>query len=579
MDGRDHQVATDARLAIAASRGDDDAFAVLYERYAPRIGAYLMRLVGDEHLAQDLTHEVFVSALRRLRTDRPPIAFGPWLYRIARNASIDVHRRSQIVRQVPLDGNTEEPSAASANGTAPEAAAEVRQWLEQLRDVLGGMSESHRSVIVLRELEGLSNGEIGRRMGLSRPAVEGLLFRARAKMRREYDDLVSGRRCEAVQTALEQAGNGQQLAGRELQRVARHARACAQCRRHAWELGVSALVRENSGVPPRRVITIPPLVAAMVGRLHLKLHQAARVLGDPSAPSVPWGRVAAAATALAVAGGTVGTHIGSDARTPEARAAVVRGASPSSATGRAIRASAPAIASPAAGPTTLRASADREPVASVAPPAPAVAPAGAPPASPAAAPTALPSHPAATHDHARHEAGPAPAVEPAATDHPAMAAVVGAVKDADQPAAEPATAVAEVVKDVTERDAGGVVSQAAETASAVLEDVSQAVPADPPAAQVVDQAAQTVTEVADAAPQVALPATAPPVPDPAPAPPPVPVPVPDVPVPAAPTTAPDVAPAAPSDASAPAVDATPPPGDPRVQGATLAERRRASGSR
>src|SRR3954453_18193473 len=129
MDGRDHQVATDARLAIAARQGDDHALPALYERYAPRIRAYLTRLVGDEHLAQDLTHEVFVSALRRLRTERPPIAFGPWLYRIARNASIDVHRRSQIVRQVPLEGNTEEASQSTATGTAPEAAAEVRQWL------------------------------------------------------------------------------------------------------------------------------------------------------------------------------------------------------------------------------------------------------------------------------------------------------------------------------------------------------------------------------------------------------------------------------------------------------------------
>src|SRR3954452_2790963 len=165
MDGRDPQVATDARLTIAASQGDDDAFAVLYERYAPRITGYLTRLVGDEHLAQDLTHEVFVSALRRLRVDRPPIAFGPWLYRIARNASIDVHRRAQIVRQVPLDGAAPEPpSMARDNG--PEAAAEVRQWLEQLRDVMGGLSETHRTVLVLRELEGLSNAEIGERLGV-----------------------------------------------------------------------------------------------------------------------------------------------------------------------------------------------------------------------------------------------------------------------------------------------------------------------------------------------------------------------------------------------------------------------------
>src|SRR5881227_1378108 len=228
MDGRDDQ-AKDARLAVAASQGDDEAFGLLYERYAPRIGAYLTRLLDDEHLAQDLTHEVFVSALRRLRTDRPPIAFGPWLYRIARNASIDVHRRAQIVRQVPLDGAGEERQSLSRENTT-EDIAEVRQWLEQLRDVLGGLSETHRTVLVLRELEGLSNGEIGERLGISRPAVEGLLFRARAKLRREYDDLVSGKRCELVCAALDRGRDGARLAGRDLDLAARHVRACAQCR-------------------------------------------------------------------------------------------------------------------------------------------------------------------------------------------------------------------------------------------------------------------------------------------------------------------------------------------------------------
>src|SRR5256714_10026124 len=135
MDGRDDQ-ATDARLTVAASQGDDEASGLLYERYAPRIGAYLTRLLDDEHVAQDLTHEVFVSALRRLRTDRPPIAFGPWLYRIARNASIDVHRRAQIVRQVPLDGAGEERQSLSGENTT-EDIAEVRQWLEQPRDAPG----------------------------------------------------------------------------------------------------------------------------------------------------------------------------------------------------------------------------------------------------------------------------------------------------------------------------------------------------------------------------------------------------------------------------------------------------------
>src|SRR5438045_513237 len=137
MDGTDDH-GTDARLSVAASQGDDEAFAELYERYAPRIGAYLSRVLDDEHLAQDVTHEVFVSALRRLRTHRPPIAFGPWLYRIARNASIDVHRRAQIVRQVSLDGSAEE-GVVLPGEDGPETVAELRQWLDDLRDLLGSL--------------------------------------------------------------------------------------------------------------------------------------------------------------------------------------------------------------------------------------------------------------------------------------------------------------------------------------------------------------------------------------------------------------------------------------------------------
>src|SRR4051794_13213011 len=177
--------ATDARLAVAAGNGDDAAFATLYGRYAPRIEVYLVRMLGDRHLAEDVTHEVFVSALRRLREDRPPIAFGAWLYRIAHNAAIDVHRHAQLARHVPL--NTQGDDVGPGGG-APEDEAEAHQRISLLLGALDGLSDAHRQVLVMRELEGLPNGQIAERMGVSRPAVEALLFRARARVRREYED-------------------------------------------------------------------------------------------------------------------------------------------------------------------------------------------------------------------------------------------------------------------------------------------------------------------------------------------------------------------------------------------------------
>src|SRR4051794_23017461 len=257
----EHAGAPDAHLAVAASRGDDAAFAALYGRYAPRIEGYLARLLSDRHLAEDVTHEVFVSALRRLRQDRPPIAFGPWLFRIARNAAIDVHRRAQLARHVPLGDDAEDVAGA---GDAPEDAAEIRHRISLLLGALDGLTESHRNVLVLRELEGMSNGEIAERMGITRPAVEALLFRARGRVRREYDELISGRRCQRVCRFLDSAGDGGRLGRRELDVAARHLRSCRECRRHAWEAGVASAVLAES--PANALLPLPALAVALAGR-------------------------------------------------------------------------------------------------------------------------------------------------------------------------------------------------------------------------------------------------------------------------------------------------------------------------
>jgi RNA polymerase sigma factor (sigma-70 family) len=450
----DHEGASDATLALAAGRGDDDAFAVLYARYAPRISAYLHRLLDDEHLAQDLTHEVFVSALNRLRSARPPIAFGPWLYRIARNASIDVHRRSQLVHQVPLP-LAEDDGAALRGHSEPEAEAELRQWLDDLRDLLGGLSKNHRTVLVLRELEGLSNAEIGRRMGLSRPAVEGLLFRARAKVRREYDDLMSGRRCARVQTSVDRAAAGERLARRELQTATRHLGACAQCRSHAWEAGVTDLLEQTDVRRRRRRILLPAPLLDLLPRLTAE-HAALLVS--------PLSRAGAAITVVAVAGSTIATPA-RDAGVADARPLPVAAATATAAPTAMPARPAPVPRSPAATVTALPRPAAAVPSPSVAPAAAAAAAAPAPSPSPSPAPAAESAPPPARADP-RHETPapppPAPASQPPAVPEPpatprsvetapeAEAAVAGATQQVAQAVIAP---VAEVVPAIAQPSA------------------------------------------------------------------------------------------------------------------------------
>ena len=96
---------SDHRLVAAVRRGDDRAFEALYQRYQRRIHAYVLGMVKDHGRAEDVTQEVFVSALRRMRATERPIAFKPWIYEIAKNACIDAFRRSRRAEEVSYDAD------------------------------------------------------------------------------------------------------------------------------------------------------------------------------------------------------------------------------------------------------------------------------------------------------------------------------------------------------------------------------------------------------------------------------------------------------------------------------------------
>ena len=86
--------------------GDDRAFEILFLRYQPRIAAYVGGMVRDHGRAEDITQEVFMSALRRLRDDdEREILFRPWIYEIAKNKCIDAYRRGRNTNEVSFDAH------------------------------------------------------------------------------------------------------------------------------------------------------------------------------------------------------------------------------------------------------------------------------------------------------------------------------------------------------------------------------------------------------------------------------------------------------------------------------------------
>src|SRR5213076_2277353 len=137
-------------------------------RYQRRIYSFVLGMVKDHGRAEDVTQEVFVSALRRMRATERPIAFKPWIYEIAKNACIDAFRRSRRAEEISYDAGegltpSDHRQLADRDAT-PDAALAAKQELETLCGAFGGLSDAHHEILVMRELEGRSYREIGERM-------------------------------------------------------------------------------------------------------------------------------------------------------------------------------------------------------------------------------------------------------------------------------------------------------------------------------------------------------------------------------------------------------------------------------
>jgi RNA polymerase sigma factor (sigma-70 family) len=314
---------SDLELVAAVRNGHDAAFEELYERYRPRIASFVRGMVRDAGRAEDLTQEAFVSALRRLRETDSEIAFKPWIYRIARNQAIDSHRRSARAEEISMDAERGlRPSDHSrlVDADAPDAALVAKERLDHLCGAFDELSDIQARVIVMRELEGRSYREIAETLDMTRPAVEGALFRARRRLESEYAELSEGRRCAAMRTTIARLAEG--LGGHSDQaRLTRHARRCSLCRRRARELGVEPL--STLGRVRAKVAALLPLPWGLQGTGSL-----GSLIGERAA-------ALAAIAAIGAGGAAVGVEqIGGGPERPGAdseRAAEQRSAQPPAA--------------------------------------------------------------------------------------------------------------------------------------------------------------------------------------------------------------------------------------------------------
>lgn len=168
-----------------ASKGDRDAFGVLYAQYVERIFNYVYYRTGNPHDAEDLTARVFQRAMNHIKnyTDRG-VPFSAWLYRIAHNLVANWHRDRSRKQEVPLD----ELPVISNKGDHPEKNLVRSQEQEALLRMIRKLPPERQNLLILKFVENMSNAEIGKIMGRSEGAVKSLYHRTLLALRDQLED-------------------------------------------------------------------------------------------------------------------------------------------------------------------------------------------------------------------------------------------------------------------------------------------------------------------------------------------------------------------------------------------------------
>lgn len=180
-----------ALVAAVAQERDREAFARLFDHFAPRLTAYLLRQGADAAQAEEIVQDTMVTLWRKAALFDPgKSSLTTWLYRIARNRRIDLMRRD---RDMPLE--PENPVFDIADTTDLEGELDASQREAAVRSAMQTLPEEQRSLVVLAFFDGLSHSDIAERTGLPLGTVKSRIRLAFTRLRRtlESDGVVEAK--------------------------------------------------------------------------------------------------------------------------------------------------------------------------------------------------------------------------------------------------------------------------------------------------------------------------------------------------------------------------------------------------
>jgi len=174
----------DARLIDLVLRGDSAAFSLLVRRYQDRLFTALVHIASSRDEAEDVAQEAFIQAYLKLASFERQSSFYTWLYRIAFNTAISRRRRKRV--ETSIEQSKEAVGDEPADrGEKPHDRLMREERVDLIRRALGELSEEHRAILVLREMEGCDYEEIAEILDLPVGTVRSRLHRARLQLKEQ----------------------------------------------------------------------------------------------------------------------------------------------------------------------------------------------------------------------------------------------------------------------------------------------------------------------------------------------------------------------------------------------------------
>jgi RNA polymerase sigma factor (sigma-70 family) len=212
------RIQSDERLVALTRHGNQAAYEALVARYQARLIAFCRHMLGSREDAEDVLQEVFAAAFNAMIADERPINVRPWLYRIARNRSLNHLRRVQAIGVDSMDVHFSENGASTADKV------HRREEFRLLVQDVQGLPETQRTALLLREIDALSYEQIAEAMETTVPSVKSLLVRARVSLAESAE--ARHLTCEEVRDELGEVAEGLR---RTSPPVRRHVRVCDRC--------------------------------------------------------------------------------------------------------------------------------------------------------------------------------------------------------------------------------------------------------------------------------------------------------------------------------------------------------------